>query len=536
MSHSFESITHTGIALLALATRNAIPQSRWMGDGIRGKIFFCDFYIPNPQDFKIVEEQIQQALRKLLSHSQEINVKEMVKSNALEYLKFRGGLWSESKQTQDVVSLLEIADQSVLCKQPLATLNEETTIRLWKIEQVPDSTIKDNWIAVRLYGYALLEKSALPEMKSYLTEIESKDHISLGESLSLFLAPQSETDEWIWLPKGIAWKKALLEKYTKWDTIEGSLNDSQKIAIQYATRFAEKNKALPPAFSQIITRQKKSLPFESAWKLYDSPLKTELIVSSFCEEKDLLGKLISSLQMIEKTYNMLEVEHTWVWRLPRPKGYLNSVIWNKRQKLVQQAISDCRLTGKTLPSEDRQLGPKVELCVIDSFDKLWTIAHLTLEDIPYPETKQFPGKGKNIASSMSYVQIKVLELEMLTGVLLEKYSKGFPLWIAPEQLRIVPASETEINFCLTVSRHAQKLGIRSFIDKTPESVKKKVQKARREKVPCIVTIGKEQVDTHTVLPENLISQQEKPINWLEFLETLCVKIEASMQERPTIEE
>lgn len=540
MSDSHCSLSNTSIMLLALAVRKVYPYAHWIGEGIRGKTFFCDFYLPDPIDVKMTEEAIRQSLRCQAEDWKEAASREMVLENALAYLKHHRGLFAESRLEQnprELATVVEMGGEVLLGTAPfLSSLPSEAAVRLWKIMILPEITpLGEGWSAVRLTGYAVEDKAALSKVNDSLSEAQRSDHAVLGKQLNLFLPP-SEKGNWIWLSQGAAWKKGLLDwlaSSAAGEKIESSGNDFLEDAVICMEEALKQQPLLPLSYHQIIPVKEDPYPFDSAWGLYHSSLKTNITAYTFCSEGDILENLISSLQMIEKTYKMLGVEYYWAWRLPMPKGSLDPVIWKRKQQQVQKAIAECRLLGEAFRSDEGQPGPAVELRIRDNVGQDWTIASVASEAVDFPDLNQgFWNKAKKNGFAVSCIRIRVVEsLEMLMGLLLELYAQGFPIGIAPEQLRIVPVTENEHCFSVETMRQAQQCGIRASIDEGRGSAKAKVQRARREKVPCIVIIGREQVEMKTVLPQDSTGDEEKhPVNRCEYLKGILKKIEASMQE------
>ena len=88
--------------------------------------------------------------------------------------------------------------------------------------------------------------------------------------------------------------------------------------------------------------------------------------------------------------------------------------------------------------------------------------------------------------------------ERTLAYMIEKYAGAMPLWVAPEQVRIIPVADRHLDFCNEVIAKLEAAGIRASIDSRAEKVGKKVRDARLEKLPVWVTIGDKEVEGKTV--------------------------------------
>ncbi len=87
--------------------------------------------------------------------------------------------------------------------------------------------------------------------------------------------------------------------------------------------------------------------------------------------------------------------------------------------------------------------------------------------------------------------------ERTLAYLIEKYAGALPLWIAPEQVRIVPVADRHLDYCNELMAKLEAAGIRSSIDDRAEKVGKKIRDARLEKLPIWVTVGDKELESGT---------------------------------------
>ncbi|MFA6916663.1 MAG: hypothetical protein WC222_09720 [Parachlamydiales bacterium] len=444
------SLLNTGIIVLVSAIKNAFPTSQWAHAGTRGDILFCDFYLPQPVHEKISLEVVGQTLRSVMEQLESISMREMLLGNALAYLKHYKGEWPllrEEEDPQQLTYIAELNGKPFLANGPIILdLEELQDCRLWEVQLLPCEAIpSSNILPVRFTAYAVSDKSDLSHQRKKLQQIKRDNSVEKGTALQLFIPPQNEDQRWIWLPKGVSLRQRLLSRILSQfnaDVVQGtSLNaqeEVEEVLQQNALcllHYLEKKSSLPLTFFQSIEIHSSPAPFSSPLQLYDCPSSTRLTGHIFCSEEKLGEELISSLQIIEKTYKMFAIEGYWALRLSKPRKHQDKADWKKMQQCMQQAIDKCGYSCELLPSEDEQAGPQAEFVVNDSYGCPWNFARITA-CAGYPVLDDALQKRlQNGKPKVAILQVDALEsLERLIAVLLEQH-KDMIFELFSEQLK-----------------------------------------------------------------------------------------------------
>ncbi len=122
-------------------------------------------------------------------------------------------------------------------------------------------------------------------------------------------------------------------------------------------------------------------------------------------------------------------------------------------------------------------------------------------------------------------------IERFFGILIEHYGGAFPLWLSPEQVRIVNISDEQIEYCENVYSILSENGIRVEKDFRNEKLGYKVREAQIMKIPYILVVGNNEVETNTVAPRKyggknmdavtldefvkMFKNENNPYNWME---------------------
>jgi threonyl-tRNA synthetase len=117
-------------------------------------------------------------------------------------------------------------------------------------------------------------------------------------------------------------------------------------------------------------------------------------------------------------------------------------------------------------------------------------------------------------------------MERFIGILIEHLNGKFPVWLAPEQVRLVTVNQTDkiVDYAKRVAVEAKELGLRPFVDCSNESVGKKIRIAEEMKVPYTVVIGEKEVSEQSTIPrirQDLVVQELSVIKISNLLQTIA---------------
>lgn len=431
-------LQNTGIILLAGAIRRAFPQAKWVNSGTKGPSFFCDVYFPTPYDLKITTEVVQQALRDLFDQVTTWTTKEMLWGNAQAYIKHAHGLWpllDENLDGRELVVLGEINGKPIVAPgEVVEDFSEIEACRVWDVHPLlTEAAPFEKMETVRFWGFAVSDKKDLSYLQKQLVKAKKEDPTQLGAAQGLFLPPDNPQQRWVWFPKGHAWRRDLLDwirdvaqisEVEGFAAIEPDEIEEEMLAQHLVCLAAaiKKGQSLPQAFGQTLQVTQPPVPFGNNNGLFDSFFQTSYQAHAFYSETNSQEGVISSLQRIEKTYKMLGIEHYWVFRLAKPKGVLEPVIWNTKKRSLETALQTCGLTGEILPSVERQTGPQAQLIATDTYGQPWVLASVTLDAENQPVVDEYMQYNiRGFKQKVAVIHISLMEsLERLTAFLLRE--------------------------------------------------------------------------------------------------------------------
>lgn len=173
--------------------------------------------------------------------------------------------------------------------------------------------------------------------------------------------------------------------------------------------------------------------------------------------------------------------------------------WEKAQTAMGNILDNLGVKYTIGIDEAAFYGPKLDIQIKNVFGKEDTLITIQIDMLIAQrfgmEYVDVDGTKKN-----PYIihRTSIGCYERTLALLIEKYAGAFPLWLAPEQVRIVPVADRHLDYCNSLKSKLEAAGIRCSIDDRAEKVGKKVRDARLEKLPVWVTVGDKEVEGNTV--------------------------------------
>jgi threonyl-tRNA synthetase len=185
-------------------------------------------------------------------------------------------------------------------------------------------------------------------------------------------------------------------------------------------------------------------------------------------------------------------------------GYLGDpAVWERAQTTMEKVAKDLGLNYKVELGEAAFYGPKIDIHIADALGRSWQCATVQI-DFVQPErfgleyTTDEGGKERPVMIHKAILG----SIERFLSVYIEHTAGKFPIWLAPEQVRLITVNQEEatVAFASDVEARAKELGIRITVDNSNESVGKKIRAAEMVKVPYTLVIGEKEIESGQVTP------------------------------------
>ncbi len=179
----------------------------------------------------------------------------------------------------------------------------------------------------------------------------------------------------------------------------------------------------------------------------------------------------------------------------KPEAYLGGAeVWDNAVGSLKELLSDLGKEYEVGVGEAAFYGPKIDFIAKDAIGREWQLATIQL-DFNLPERFELEYVDTdNVKKRPVMIHRAILgSLERFIGVMIEHYAGAFPMWLAPEQIRLATVSDEFTPFAKELQVKLDAAGLRVQLDDAPEKVGKKIRNAAIEKVPWTIVIGEKEV-------------------------------------------
>jgi len=186
------------------------------------------------------------------------------------------------------------------------------------------------------------------------------------------------------------------------------------------------------------------------------------------------------------------------------EGYLGErVLWEKAQSQIIELAQENELDYYTEEGEAAFYGPKIDFIATDAIGREWQVATVQL-DFVQPERFNLEfTNSEGVAERPVMIHCALLgSIERFLSVYIEHTAGRFPIWVAPEQVRIITVNQEPetVAFAENIVNIAKEKGIRVKVDNSNESVGKKIREAEVWKIPYTLVIGEKEIASGRVVP------------------------------------
>ena len=388
----------------------------------------------------------------------------------------------------------------------------------------------------RVYGTAFFTQADLDDYLALLEEAKQRDHRVIGQKLGLFTIDEQVGQGLIlWKPKGALIRsilqdflqKELLKRgydvvYTphigKVDLYKTSghypyYQDSQFPPIQM--RDSDEQYLLKPMncphHIKIYASDKHSyreLPirlaeFGTVYRFEQSGELTGMTrvrgftqddAHIFCTDdqvKEEFRQTVELVQFVFKTFGFTDVLIRLSLRDPDNKKYTGDPAnWDRAERELREVLTDMNINYTEEPGEAAFYGPKVDFVVRDVIGRQWQLGTVQLDyNLPERFDISYVGADNKPHRPVMIHRAPFGSMERFMAILIEHYNGAFPLWLAPEQMRVLPISDKFLDYAKSVERQLVQAGFRVKVDASNDRLNGKIKVAQDEKIPYMLVVG-----------------------------------------------
>ena len=177
----------------------------------------------------------------------------------------------------------------------------------------------------------------------------------------------------------------------------------------------------------------------------------------------------------------------------------SAAIWDAAEAAMREVVQEMGLHHVEAPGEAAFYGPKVDFMVSDALKRQWQLGTVQLDyNLPECFDLSYVGADDRRHRPAMIHRAPFGSLERFVGVLIEHCGGAFPLWLAPEQVRVLSISERFADYATTTFERILSYGLRATRDVRSEKVGYKIREAQTQKIPYMLVVGAQEVMNETV--------------------------------------
>jgi threonyl-tRNA synthetase len=531
---------HSAAHLMAHAIKELWPESQLaigppIADG-----FYYDIDSPHvftQEDFSVIEDKMREIAKRNLP----LVRKDLKEDAALTLFRGMGEMY-KIELINDLNEDLTVYEQGNfvdLCRGP--HLDRTSRIKHFKILSVAGAYWRGdekNKMLQRLYATAYPTKEMLDEHLHRLEEAAKRDHRKLGKQLDLFSFHGESPGAVFFHPRGqIIWdeitrywrdkhsqfgykeirtpflmNEELWKKSGHYDHYKENMYFSEVDEQSYALKpmncpghclifgtHQVSYRDLPLKLCELGTvhRYEKSGVLHGLFRVRVFTQDDAHIFVTPEQIEEEVGKVV---KFIFDMYRDFGFEEFRVELSTRPESRVGSdEVWDKAESALANALQMLGVEYKINPGDGAFYGPKIDFHIKDAIGRTWQCGTVQCDfSMPARFDLEYVGADGQRHTPVMLHRALLGSMERFIGILIENYAGDLPLWLSPEQIRVLPVSDKTIEYAQKVTDELKAQGIRASLDDRNEKLGFKIRDGELHKIPYLAVIGPKEAESGQV--------------------------------------
>jgi threonyl-tRNA synthetase len=535
--------------------------------------FYYDLELPGPiseSDLAKVEDR----MREIVAEDQPFVREELSRAEALERFAdqpYKREIIESLEEGEvsggDTVTVYRNDGWSDLCLGPhVPSTGRIGAFKLTKLAGAYWRGDETRQMLQRIYGTAWPTQTDLDDHLHRLEEAEKRDHRKLGRELDLFSSPEElGPGLWIWHPRGGIFRKELedyvrnlhldrdydlivtphiarsvlwetsghLEKYA--DNMYPPMHDEQGDyyvkpmncpfhVLVYKSKIRS-YRELPVRLSELgtIYRHERIGTLHGLLRIRGGTQDDSHII---CTPDQLVDEILAVFDLT------LEILGTFGFTEPLIKlstlpgqTIVTPEMAAKATEALTNALEKSGLPYQVAEGEGAFYGPKVDFDFKDAIGRLWQLTTVQCDfGLPERFDMEYVGEDNQRHRPVMIHRAILGTLERFSAVLIEHYGGAFPLWLAPEHVRLVPVADRHVEHAHELAAKLREAGLRPDVDASGETVGKKVRAAQLMKAPYVLVIGDKEIESGALTVRDREGTESKGVALEDFVGALVEEI------------
>ena len=537
---------HTTSHIMAQAVKRLFPNAKLAIGPSIDEGFYYDFDVEKPftdEDKQKIEEE----MKKIIKEDLIIERFSLPKKEALELMKdepYKQELINDLEQGEEI-SFYKQGEFTDLCAGPhLMSTGKVKYVKLLTSSGAYWRGSEKNKMLQRIYAVSYPKASQLEEYLKLLEEAKQRDHRKIGKELELFMTHELVGSGLpMYLPNG-AIVRRILERYIQDKEIELGYNhvytpslanvelyktsghwDHYKEDMFPVMEFDNEAMVLRPMncpHHMLIYKNKmhsyRDLPirigelahdfrYESSGSVCGLERVREMCQNDahlFVTPEQIKTEFAQVVKLILSVYEDFGFEN-YTFRLSlrdkenKEKYFDDDQMWETAESQLREILTELGLDFYEAKGEAAFYGPKLDVQIKTALGHDVTISTCQL-DFLLPQRFELEYIGEDGKAHRPVVIHRAIlgTFDRFMSFLIEETKGAFPTWLAPLQVKILPISDSQLEYCSTIEQELRKVGVRVKTDNRNEKIGYKIREAQLEKVPYMLVIGDKEIETNAV--------------------------------------
>ena len=532
---------HTAAHVLAQAVKAIFPTCKLaIGPTIENGFYYdIDFKTPITQEDL---GKIEAEMKNIIKSNLPVERFTLPRADAIRLMtryseKYKVELIKDLPEGEEI-SFYKQGDFTDLCRGP--HLPSTGRIKAFKLTSIAGAYWRGNEknkMLTRIYGTAFAKKDEMDAYFTMLEEAKKRDHIKLGRELGLFAFLNEGKGFPFFLPKGMVLKNTLIDYWRQIHTREGYVEVQTPIILNrslwetsghwdhykenmYTTKIDGEDCAIKPMncpggmlIYKLTPHSYKDLPIRMGElglvHRHEKSGQLHGLMRVRCFSQDdahifMLPEQITEeikgvVRIIDEVYTLFGFKYH-VELSTRPENSIGSdEDWEAATNALRAALDELKLPYVVNEGDGAFYGPKIDFHLEDSIKRTWQCGTIQL-DFQLPQRFEIDYVGEDGQKHRPIMIHRVVfgSIERFIGILIEHFAGKFPVWLAPEQVKVLPVTDRAADYATQLVKEMTALGLRASADLRKEKIGRKILDAELEKVPYKLIVGDKEVEDGTV--------------------------------------
>ena len=535
------AIRHTASHVMAQAIQHLFPGVKFAIGPAIDTGFYYDIdseHVFTPEDLTAIEKEMAKIVKQNLPLVRsEVPRKDALARFAAENEIYKVELINDLPEDA-VISLYTQGDFTDLCAGPhCPSTGRVKAFKLMSLAGAYWRGNEKNKMLQRIYGTAFPSKEELDEYLHMLEEAEKRDHRKLGKELDIFSMHDEGPGFPFFHPNGMRIRNAILEYWHQvhrkyhyeqvmtpmimnrdlwirsghWDHYRENMYftkiDDMDYAIKpmncpggmmvYNTR-PHSYKELPLRYAELGLVHRHELS-GALHGLFRVRCFTQDDAHIFMTPEQIQPEITNVIKLFNEVYSTFGLKYH-AELSTRPENSMgDDASWELATEGLRKALEANHLDYIINEGDGAFYGPKIDFHLQDSIGRTWQCGTIQLDmQLPEKFNCEYTGEDGQKHRPVMIHRVVYGSIERFIGILIEHFAGSFPVWMAPNQVRVMPITDKQQAYAKEVNDKLFELGYRTQLDDRNEKIGKKIREAQVQKVPFMLIIGEKEAESGTV--------------------------------------